>query len=76
MGIEGVDKCFFDLSEEESMAIKYTNCEAGKLTTLSCPTCKNRIRNVWLEKGSAVRGMVVKCKTCGSVFSVKTSTTE
>lgn len=49
-----------------------TELTAAECTKIICPNCKEKLKNVCLDKNSKIDGLRFKCHRCKKEWAVKT----
>lgn len=44
----------------------------SEITKIVCPHCNTKVPRLGLQKGSKIKGLTFKCRTCGKLFEVTT----
>lgn len=63
--------CYHLLQEGKSM-FTITPTVESEITKIVCPHCNTKVPRIGLKKGSKIKGLTFKCRTCGKLFEVTT----
>lgn len=53
------------------MSVEITLTDKTEVTKLACPACKERVKQIGLQKDSIIKGLSFKCKKCGLFWVVE-----